>query len=151
VIADRSPLVGAIVLLVTLAGARSAAAQSDCRSATTQSAMTQCAAQDANAAQGRLDSLLILLKSTVDSARYRELSANQLDWAKARDGYCRWDAASYSGGSVEPMWYANCLADQANARIDALRLHLCLDDAGMAGTCPAAERFSLRRTTRRRH
>jgi uncharacterized protein YecT (DUF1311 family) len=127
-----------------------ARAQATCRSPMTQSELTRCAWAGALAAQRRLDSLLVALDRSLDSTRARDLRAIQLDWVKARDGYCRWDAGSYEGGSVQPMWLADCLAGQTRARIDDLRTHLCGDDAGMAGTCAAAEHYGAARKARSR-
>lgn len=137
--------VATIVLISTLlAGftARPARAQSACRSAPTQSAMTRCAEEGARVAIRRLDSLLTELYPRLDSARASGLRQIQTDWQRVRDAHCRWDADTYEGGSVMPMWYSNCVAAATYARIEDLRFHLCEDDAGMGGECSASLRFA---------
>jgi uncharacterized protein YecT (DUF1311 family) len=129
---------GALVLVTAPPAAR---AQGDCRSALTQGEMTACSASAARAAERRLARLLAELYPQLDSARAADLREQQVMWKRFRDRYCRWDADSYRGGSVWPMWYADCVGLLTNQRIDQLRFHLCDDDAGMGGECPASLRY----------
>jgi len=117
-------------------------AQAACRYGNTQAALTRCADEEAGAEIKRLDGLLAQLYPKLDTTRAAELRLLQAEWVRLRDAQCKWDAASYSGGSIMPMWFANCVGAATHDRIDALRFHLCEDDAGMAGECSASLAFT---------
>lgn len=140
-------------MAIVLAGlcVNRAAAQSDCRDGHTQAALDRCASYAASAEIVRRDKLLAQLYPKLDSARAAQLRKLQADWVRLRDAQCDWDAGSYSGGSIVPMWYANCIAASTHARIQDLRFHLCDDDAGMAGECAASRAFADSPTTGRKH
>ena len=137
----------ACLLAVPTAGA---GAQRGCSGADTQSDMKRCAVMEARGASRRLDSLLAELNRVLDSTRARELRLIQREWVRVRDAHCRWDAASYEGGSVQPMWYADCITVATYRRIEDLRPHLCDDDAGMATACPPSRRYARPAPGRRR-
>lgn len=111
-----------------------------CTEVETQSAMTHCALGAAQAAQVRLDQLMGELEHSLDSARLTGLRQVQREWGRWRHRHCTWDAAAFEGGSIQPTWYANCVASETQARIDALKYHLC-PGSGMAGDCEASRRY----------
>ena len=127
---------GAVVL------ARPAIAQEVCPQGNTQAALTECALAEMRSALRRMDALLAELYPALDPHRAAELRRVQAGWIRVRDEHCRWDAGSYEGGSVQRMWFANCVAHATYERIDALRFHLCGDDAVMAGECAASRRYA---------
>lgn len=134
----------ACIVLIMLAGARArrAAAQAACRYGHTQQALNRCESDEASAEAARLNRLLAQLYPKLDSARAAQLRQLQEDWVRLRDAQCEWDADSYTGGSIMPMWYENCVAAATHTRIQDLRFHLCDDDAGIAGECAASRAFA---------
>ena len=134
----------ACLVAIMLAGshARTAAAQAPCDNGHTQAALNRCASAEASAEMVRLNRLLAQLYPKLDSARAAQLRQLQADWLRLRDAQCEWDSVSYAGGSIVPMWYANCVGAATHARIQDLRFHLCDDDDGMAGECAASRAFA---------
>ncbi len=135
-------VVALLALMRAFAPTGAAAAQDACRYGHTQAALTRCANEEARAEIKRLDALLARLYSKLVPSRSAALRRVQADWVRVRDAHCEWDAGSYAGGSVMPMWYANCVGAATHARVDDLRFHLCDDDAGMAGECSASRAFA---------
>lgn len=111
-----------------------------CTQLETQSAMAHCALGEAQAAQVQLDQLLAELERSLDPARFAELRAVQQEWARWRHRHCTWDAAAFDRGSIQPTWYAECVARETLQQIDALKYHLC-PGSGMAGDCEASRRY----------
>ena len=114
-------------------------AQATCDSATTQSQLTACARGRAESSGRRLNQLLAELAVHLDSSRTAELGRVQALWLRYREGHCRWDSEAVEGGSMQPMWYSDCLADVAEARIADLKHALC--EGG--GDCEASRRYDL--------
>src|SRR5215216_2363806 len=134
-----SALAGATI--ATLATAAPLCAQSaapPCVDARTQAAMTECATTEAAAIERRLAALLAELRPRLDSARAARLAIVQRRWSAYREAHCAWEAAAFAGGSIQPMWEANCHATLTLQRIEVLRFQLC-EGTGMTGSCPAAE------------
>lgn len=141
---------GIVAIMLASLCINRAAAQSPCRYGQTQAALNRCASDAASAEMVRLNKLLTQLYPELDSTRAAQLRKLQADWVRLRDAQCDWDAGSYSGGSIVPMWYANCIAASTHARIQDLRFHLCDDDAGMTGECAASRAFADSQTTGRK-
>jgi uncharacterized protein YecT (DUF1311 family) len=114
----------------------------------TQREMTECSSRRLLAVERRLTALLGELYPRLDTARAGALRRTQASWRGYRDQHCHWDADSYRGGSVWTMWFDDCATTLTEERIEALRFHLCHDDAGMAGECTASRRYASARARR---
>ncbi|HEX2081273.1 MAG TPA: lysozyme inhibitor LprI family protein [Longimicrobium sp.] len=106
----------------------------------TMSGATRCALGEAQAAQVRLEQLMAELEPSLGPARMEELREIQRDWMQWRHRHCTWDAAPHAGKTMQPIWYASCVAAETQQRIDALKYHLC-EGAGMEGDCEASRRY----------
>jgi uncharacterized protein YecT (DUF1311 family) len=111
-----------------------------CGDEETQPAMTHCAQREARAAEAQLGQLMAELERSLAPARSAGLREIHQEWKRWRDRHCTWDAAAFEGGSIQPMWYANCVATETRQRIGALKYHLC-PGSGMAGDCEASRRY----------
>jgi uncharacterized protein YecT (DUF1311 family) len=142
---------GAAALLLAAPLGAQAPASACVATARTQTSLTACARTADSAIQRRLATLLAGLGLQLDSVRAARLETVQQQWVIYRDAHCRWEAAAFETGSVQPMWEANCRAELTRERINVLRYQLC-EGAGMTGSCPAAEQFAPGRpdSTRRR-
>jgi len=132
----------AIVLLLLSMSKPLAAQQPDPGScadtAATQMAMTHCAAQEWRQSITRLDSLLVELRASVDSARQVGLDSAQVLWGAYVTAACRWEAAAFSGGSVYPMQLASCRASLTRERIQELAPSLC---EAQSPDCPRGKHY----------
>jgi uncharacterized protein YecT (DUF1311 family) len=113
----------------------------DCRGGgRTQFEMNACAGQRADASQKRLASLLAELDRALPPHERQGLAALQARWLELRDLDCTWERGFFEGGSVAPMAYATCIANQTDQRIERLKIFLC-EGAGMTGPCEASGRY----------
>ena len=116
----------------------------DCGDLTSQSAMNDCFILQARKTEGILEALLKELDSALDRAEVRALGDAQERWLAYRRAHCDWDAPVVGGGSIQPMWWANCMASLTWNRIETLKFHLC-EGRGMTGECAASKRYDLPR------
>jgi uncharacterized protein YecT (DUF1311 family) len=113
----------------------------DCDNAMTQYVMTMCAIQRSQEKYAQLTALLEDLRVHLgDTQMYTDLMAVEEEWEAAAEDHCRWNANFFKGGSIQPMWYAGCMAAQYSMRIDMLRWSLCQGN-GMTGECEEALRY----------
>ena len=134
----RLAWVSSLGATVVLLSARSANAQTPCDTASSQHAMHVCAADAAHDAERRLAALVQEVESEVGATRAAELKRVQAVWLEYRNQHCAWDSERFEGGSMKPMWQAQCIAALTEARIDELKTSLC-EDGG--SSCPAARRY----------
>jgi len=135
-----SPVRTLIVLAaITVASRSRLRAQTACDTAVTQTDMNICAKKRADSSERRLGRLILEVTRTVDSSRARALSRVQVLWVRYRDAHCRWDSGAVEGGSMQPMWIADCRAALTEARIAELKHSLC--EGG--GDCAASRRYDL--------
>jgi uncharacterized protein YecT (DUF1311 family) len=96
----------------------------DCKNPTTQMAMTICAGRSAKQSDRQLNiaykKVQKLYRADDRDQRLNKLIDAQLAWIKYRDTTCDWKASKYSGGSIAPMIYANCLDQLTQQRTQAL-------------------------------
>ncbi len=113
----------------------------DCENERTQYELTVCAGQRA---QEKYDQLTALLEDLHDHLGDTEFYVNLLEveeeWEAAAEAHCEWNASFFEGGSIQRMWYANCMAGQYSMRIDMLRISLCVGN-GLAGECEESLRY----------
>jgi uncharacterized protein YecT (DUF1311 family) len=96
----------------------------DCRNPTTQMAMNVCADRSAKQSDRQLNIAYkkVQRQYRQDSRdlRLTKLTDAQLAWIKYRDTTCDWKASKYSGGSIAPMIYSNCLDQLTQQRTQEL-------------------------------
>ena len=97
-----------------------AAAQADdCDRATNQNRLNTCAEDRYKQADSELNDVWTALPGALKS-KYRR---QQRGWIAARDAKCRSAAAEAEGGSMQPLLYFDCLADQTRERTRWLKAH----------------------------
>jgi hypothetical protein len=70
------------------------------------------------------------------------LQAVQQTWKAFRDNDCQWQADAFTGGSIQPAIYAECILALTEARIADLRLQLC-EGFGVRGPCAKSRKYDL--------
>ena len=107
-----------------------------------QGELNECAAKAAQNSSKRLERLLSEISSREDASRSASLHQTQLKWESFRDSQCTWEADAFAGGSVQPMWYSNCVTALTEERIADLKYSLC-EVSGMTGACAASRKYDL--------
>lgn len=118
----------AFALLATLAVARAAPAQgfspSACGADQSQPALNDCAWRRYRAADAALNRVYRTALAADTGAAAVSLRAAQRAWVRFRDAQCAYVAATYDGGSMQPMQQGACLEEVTFARIKQLRAAL---------------------------
>jgi uncharacterized protein YecT (DUF1311 family) len=116
-----------LLFWVGLAGplkAQDAKTAVDCQNPTTQMAMNICAGRAAKQSDRKLNIAYKQLQQEYRSSdrkeRLTKLTEAQLAWIKYRDTTCDWKSSKYSGGSIAPMIYSNCLDQLTQQRTQEL-------------------------------
>jgi uncharacterized protein YecT (DUF1311 family) len=102
--------------------------------------MNECFAREANQDLQFLDGLLKELANKLDAADKERLEEVQSEWVNYRDAHCKWQAAFFEGGSVQPTMYSTCISALTWNRIEELKPNLC-EGHGMTGPCEASKRY----------
>ena len=106
----------------------------------TQREMDECLAHQSKYSQQQLDSLLRELRPTLQPQQQTLLVSSQANWLKYRDLHCKWQAAFFDGGSIQPTEYTTCVTEINWRRVDELKVDLC-EGHGMTGECPASHQY----------
>ena len=122
----------------------------DCNHSPDQRAWNTCTANEAELSDKRLDRLLAEISSHADSARRLQLETVQAKWKTFRDSDCKWQAAAFAGGSIQPTVYSECVTALTEARIADLKLQLC-EGFGVRGACAASRNYDLPPPNERAH
>jgi len=115
-------------------------AGANCGDSASQTLMNQCFAREAKQDLELLDALIRELGGKLGAAQKERLEEVQSQWVKYRDAHCKWQAAFFEGGSIQPTMYSTCIIESTWNRISELKLDLC-EGAGMTGTCEASKRY----------
>ncbi|GEM_PF-5703945 len=95
----------------------------NCMDSDTQAGLSQCAIEDADAADAELNSVYNQVIKIRGDAKPQIVSA-QKAWLSYRDKECLAQAADWQGGSGYPMIYNSCLADLTKERTKILHTYL---------------------------
>lgn len=122
----RTMLLAAGVLLLAAGSAPRLGAQQqaarECAEARTQVEMNECNAEAYREADAEMNRAYASLRDAVTVPADRgALLAAQRAWLRYRDAQCHFEAAGYSGGSMQPMVRSACLAAVTAARAAQLR------------------------------
>lgn len=109
----------AYVALLTILAAGSASAL-DCKNATTQADLNQCAGQRLGAADRRLNRVYQAYADRLSAPSRAGLKRAQRAWIAFRDAECGFRAGAVEGGSIQPMVAAQCRTGLTEARAKAL-------------------------------
>jgi uncharacterized protein YecT (DUF1311 family) len=115
----------AFVLITTLAVSGAALAQgfspSACGAEQSQPALNDCAWRRYRAADAELNRVYRVALAADTGAVAAALRTAQRAWVRFRDAHCAYVAATYDGGSMQPMQQGACLEELTRARIRQLR------------------------------
>ncbi|MGH6873317.1 MAG: lysozyme inhibitor LprI family protein [Rhizomicrobium sp.] len=90
----------------------------DCGGLTVQADMTQCAGDNYEAADARLNGVYRQSMAALpDDAAKKGLRDAERAWIRYRDRHCEEDTAGEKGGSIWPMEMSLCLQDETDKRI----------------------------------
>jgi uncharacterized protein YecT (DUF1311 family) len=117
----------------------------DCSHSPNQREWNICAGNKAAHSERRLTQLLAAVSSSADSVRRAQLGSVQEKWKTFRDSDCQWQADAFTGGSIQPVVYSECITALTEARIADLKLQLC-EGFGVRGPCVESRKFDLRVT-----
>ncbi len=96
----------------------------DCQNPTTQMAMNVCAGRAAKQSDRQLNIAYKKVQQQYRQddrdRRINKLTDAQLAWIKYRDTTCDWKASKFSGGSIAPMIYSNCIDQLTQQRTQEL-------------------------------
>lgn len=92
--------------------------------ARTQADMNECAAAELARADSALNRTYGQVIAAMDTSRVRLLRQAQRAWITLRDAECELENAEFQGGSIHPMLYAMCVAQQTRTRTVYLRTRL---------------------------
>ncbi|MEL6470560.1 MAG: lysozyme inhibitor LprI family protein [Cyanobacteria bacterium J06623_4] len=99
---------------------RTAESDLSCEAPTTQLEMNQCAQQAYTIADAELNQVYQTLKSQLPTTGQQTLTEAELAWITFRDLDCGFDRDQYAGGSIAPMIYSDCQAEQTLLRTQEL-------------------------------
>lgn len=98
-----------------------AAGKDLCADPQTQTDMNQCALQEAQRADGRLNAAYKALIAQLDPLRTAKLKMAQRAWIDYRDSECAFQASEAEGGTMAPMLMSGCLATLSDQRTKQLQ------------------------------
>lgn len=112
----KSILTASLVLSVSTFVFPGASWALDCANAMTQAAMNQCAAQELEREDKKINATYKELRSKLAPDQQNQLKDVQLAWIKYKDLACKYEAGGVEGGSLYPMVLASCLAQKTRQR-----------------------------------
>lgn len=92
-----------------------------CNPAGNTAEMQQCAAEQYQAADEKLNQIYQLALSQLDGEAEQRLKEAQRSWIDFRDRTCSFEASSASGGTLEGLLYTGCLTEQTEKRTTELK------------------------------
>jgi uncharacterized protein YecT (DUF1311 family) len=133
---SENPMPPRFLLALTLLLFTAWAHAVECDSATDQSSMNQCAAQQSKAADKELNAhyqqITARLKDSPDSKKL--MVSAQRAWVAFRDAECTFSASGVEGGSVYPLIYSNCITELTKARVETFKNYLKCQEGDLS--CP---------------
>ena len=107
-----------------------------CDNASTQLALTECAAQSYQAVDDELNKAYQVLVGRLENtpASLEKLRAAQRKWIGFRDAECAFESSAVEGGSAQPMMRNLCLERLTKERTQRLREHASCQEGDLS--CP---------------
>ena len=96
----------------------------NCNEAQTTIEMNQCSAQEAGAADQKLNQVYQQLTAKLDVQQRERIASAQLAWINFRDKTCEYERAQFEGGTIATSTYYNCLARVTEQRVLDLETYL---------------------------
>lgn len=81
----------------------------ECATPETQTAMNICAQAEYEQADVKLNNAYQAVKAAVSGERVNQLITAEEAWINYRDRYCDFAQAQFTGGSMQPLVYSNCM------------------------------------------
>lgn len=105
-----------VLALFLLFFAVRAQAESDCHDVLTQAETNDCSVNAASASDKALDAVYRKLAGILQGDERKELVEAQRAWVAAREKECTFESDLYSGGSMGPTVYAECVKRMSDQR-----------------------------------
>ena len=106
------------------APAQKRAQKGACDDPQSQAEMNICADERFRAADAALNRVYGQLAAKEEGDSRAKLKAAEVSWLKYRDDNCAYEAASFEGGSMQPLIRSSCLERMTKARTAELREQL---------------------------
>jgi len=130
----RWNLVG-IILSLSVASSAAYAQKLDCKNASDQSTLNECADKDLKASDAKLNEVYRALSAKTSQQGKTSLQNAQRAWLAYRDAQCRFETMGTIDGSIHPMVYASCMdkLTQAQTKLLGTQLHCEEGDLSCGG------------------
>jgi len=114
-----------IILLLSLVSSAAYAQKLDCKNASDQLTLNECADKDFKASDAKLNEVYRALSSKTSQQGKTSLQNAQRAWLAYRDAQCRFETLGTIDGSIHPMVYASCMdkLTQAQTKLLGAQLH----------------------------
>lgn len=119
-----------LLAVVAMAAPARAAAQEPCQEPPTTASMHRCQEARLAEAEEELAGVLAELEQEVGEARAELLRTSQRAWEEHRAAYCRFVAARFAGGSLQPVLLTGCFGETTRGRVEQLRRQLEVEREG---------------------
>jgi uncharacterized protein YecT (DUF1311 family) len=111
-----------VSLLILVAWNVQAFESSDiCPHSRSQAELNECAARTAKASDASLAKFYADYIKRLSPDQVQLFQASTTDWLRYRESNCRFQSSGVAGGSVYPMIFDLCIAEQSEMRLRALR------------------------------
>jgi uncharacterized protein YecT (DUF1311 family) len=123
--------------LLLIASAAQADDKIDCKSQElNQMQLDQCAGQDFDKADAKLNTLYKTMMSKYDATNGALLKAAERAWIAYRDAQCDFATNGTAGGTINSMMDTMCRTEQTNARIKELNAQLHCGEGDLQCNAP---------------
>ena len=125
-----------VCLTLAVVLAATAAHANDCENPISQKAMTDCAQQDLDQSDTRLNALYTEIKTRLkdDAHATKKLVAAQRAWIAFRDSECAFAASGVEGGSIYNYVHTTCLDRRTATRVADFERYLACQEGDLS--CP---------------
>jgi len=96
----------------------------NCNSPQTTSEINQCASQEVQAADRKLNQVYQQLKPKLRRNQQQRITNAQLAWIKFRDEACNYEKGQFEGGTLASSTYSYCIARVTRQRLSDLEEYL---------------------------
>lgn len=96
----------------------------NCNEPQTTIEMNQCSAQEADAADQKLNQVYQQLTAKLDPKQRERMVSAQLAWIEFRDKTCEYERGQFEGGTIATSTYYYCIARVTEQRVSDLETYL---------------------------
>ncbi|MDB5780140.1 lysozyme inhibitor LprI family protein [Caballeronia mineralivorans] len=123
------------ILPLLIASSAAYAGKLDCKNASDQLRLDECAGKDFKASDAKLNEVYRALSAKTSQKGKASLQSAQRAWLAYRDAQCQFETMGTIDGSIHPMVYASCMdkLTQAQTKLLSAQLHCEEGDLSCGG------------------